>query len=226
MHQAGILHRVYGRLQGETTLRYIRGIWNHTGTYCKFQKDVLSELGGAKPTTMDFKWRPRADNKLIADFKNWLSLIAEARPDVIIVGMGVWTMRETNATVKGQQGYKDNLTAIVPYIRELRKHSHVMWIPQDPIDEATLDDRRRMLSNKLVNKYNKIAKAVFETNGIPIWWSSFQIAHHFRSFFVPGDCIHLKSTFVDKYKSQILVNWLCKTQRGHTKVLANAMYSE
>lgn len=31
---------------------YIRGIWNHTDTFCKFQEDVLSELGGAKPTTM------------------------------------------------------------------------------------------------------------------------------------------------------------------------------
>ncbi|XP_064599690.1 N-acetylneuraminate 9-O-acetyltransferase-like [Liolophura sinensis] len=125
--------------------------------------------------------------------------------------MGVWRMYESNASVEGEESYRGNLSALVPYFKELKKHSHVVWMPQDPVNERILDEKRRMLSNRLVDRYNTIARDVLETEKIPIWWSSFLTARHFRSFY--RDCLHIYP-IVDKYKSQILVNWLCQNQRN------------
>ncbi|XP_068091126.1 N-acetylneuraminate 9-O-acetyltransferase [Hyperolius riggenbachi] len=107
---------------------------------------------------VDFLWYPEVNGSM----KQYFQSLAEgvSKPQMIVAGAALWSIKINNASAESFNQYKVNLTDIQPVLGKLADTSDVYWILQDPVYEQLLSDSRRMITNERIDAYNEAAARI------------------------------------------------------------------
>lgn len=94
--------------------------------------------------------------------EGFLQMDPKKRPEMLIIGAALWSIRDSKFSNVAKQQYKENITRILPHLQELSQHMAVLWRVQYPVMESLryLVDYWHFITNKMVDEYNNIANAI------------------------------------------------------------------
>lgn len=104
---------------------------------------------------IQYMYHSLIDKKMTELFREWAN--EDKPPSVIVVGNGLETIKVTNSTATGAfTEYTTNLTRLIQSMDKLHgKFTRVLWVLQAPVNEEKLTNENKVLSNELVNLFNK-----------------------------------------------------------------------
>ncbi|KAJ8915832.1 hypothetical protein NQ315_004645 [Exocentrus adspersus] len=130
----------------------------------------LSHVDNKLKIKVDFIWAPLISPLMVESFREWQHAVDP--PSVIIVGSALWPIIMSNGSVSMLQEYRKNLTRLVQPIDQLReKKTKVLWALQEPVNEDKLKHDYHMVSNELIDMYDKQAIELLSHSAADLWWS-------------------------------------------------------
>ncbi|XP_061411002.1 N-acetylneuraminate 9-O-acetyltransferase-like [Lethenteron reissneri] len=131
---------------------------------------------------VDFLWAPDVGESMTKHFASW-KMPNEITPDVIVMGAATWAIKLTGDKEEGLVLYQRELRKLKSHMinvtRASHKHRDVIWVLQDPVDEAKLHSSRKLITNRAVEKYNDVTMSVLEGSPVRIMKASRQVAQHY-----------------------------------------------
>ncbi|XP_078723107.1 N-acetylneuraminate (7)9-O-acetyltransferase isoform X1 [Lampetra fluviatilis] len=113
---------------------------------------------------VNFFWYPEINSSVNNLFKAW-NEDRLPRPDMTVIAAGTWSIKLNNGSEEALTQYKINITALLPHMKQLAADSPVYWVLQDPVNEAILSERRRMITNVRIDSYNEAVLNMFGSSG-------------------------------------------------------------
>ncbi|XP_077271836.1 N-acetylneuraminate (7)9-O-acetyltransferase isoform X2 [Temnothorax americanus] len=167
-----------------------------------------SDLGfndGQLKLNVQFLWRPRLDNSMIADLRGWMKTDA---PSVIVTGSAAAAiLANNNSDTQLYSEYNTGLIRLVQPIDFLaKKGSQFLWLLQDPVLKERLPVQLLSLDNKQINLCNKAAEKILSHSEARIWQSSKLVGTGVLEQSPDG---YLASPLSLRHKVQILLNTYC-----------------
>ncbi|XP_071635989.1 N-acetylneuraminate (7)9-O-acetyltransferase isoform X3 [Temnothorax longispinosus] len=167
-----------------------------------------SDLGfndGQLKLNVQFLWRPRLDNSMIADLRGWMKTDA---PSVIVTGSAAAAiLANNNSDTQLYSEYNTGLIRLVQPIDFLaKKGSQFLWLLQDPVLKERLPVQLLSLDNKQINLCNKAAEKILSHSEARIWQSSKLVGMGVLEQSPDG---YLASPLSLRHKVQILLNTYC-----------------
>ncbi|KAF5272738.1 hypothetical protein FQA39_LY07765 [Lamprigera yunnana] len=154
---------------------------------------------------IEFIWSPYVSNKMVKTFRKWKN--ENNIPSVIVVGSGLWSIKNSNASLLSIQDYNFNLTKLVQPINQLReRHARILWLLQEPVNPSKLSNDYWMVTNEQIDLYNKVAIEVLSYSAAELWWSARLVAQEMVSQSYDG--VHLTKRAL-QHDTQILLNMYC-----------------
>ncbi|KAF5292887.1 hypothetical protein FQR65_LT11139 [Abscondita terminalis] len=154
---------------------------------------------------IEFIWSPYVSHDMVSTFRKLQS--ADLTPSVIVAGCGLWSIKNSNASLSAVQDYNFNLTWLVQPINLLHnKHVRILWSLQEPVNFSKLKSDLQMVTNEQIDLYNKAAIEVLSYSAAELWWSARLVAQEMVS--ESPDGIHLAKRAL-QHDTQILLNMYC-----------------
>lgn len=154
---------------------------------------------------VEFIWAPYVSKKMITSFRQW-QLLPDP-PSVIVVGTALYPIRASNGSRAMLEEYQVNLTRLVQPIDCLsEKRTHVLWAIQEPVNYDKLKLEYQMITNELIDSYNKAAIEVLSHSNVNLWWSLRLVGQGMIT--ESNDGIHLARKSL-RHDTQILLNMYC-----------------
>ncbi|XP_049818602.1 N-acetylneuraminate 9-O-acetyltransferase isoform X2 [Aethina tumida] len=174
----------------------------------KHDKNLETNLTHVDPKLkiiVEFIWSPYISNKMVDSFRKWEK--SKDPPSVIIVGSGLWAIKQSNLSMTKVKNYHLNLTRLVQPIDNLfKKKSKTLWALQEPVNPDKLAPENQMITNEQIDLYNKEAIQVLTHSEAFLWWSVRLVGQGMIS--ESPDGIHLASRAL-RHDTQILLNMYC-----------------
>ncbi|OQV11568.1 putative CAS1 domain-containing protein 1 [Hypsibius exemplaris] len=178
-----------------------------------------------------FEWQPYLDDGAGAITNLlWNISKSEIKPDILVLGAGIWSIKDCEAAQKPQQAcaetYREHLRILLPLLNSLATTTLVIWTPQCAVNEIILDADQIHFgyTNTNMQRFNDVAREVlssgkFSPQSSVIFWESAWEASVQINDGVDG--IHLghetKLTLV-----QMLLDWICSPVRRDPTRIRNA----
>ncbi|XP_026684151.1 N-acetylneuraminate 9-O-acetyltransferase [Diaphorina citri] len=123
-----------------------------------------------------FIWSPYVGD-LMYNTLNSLKNI-DRPPSMILLGAGTWSMQQYNATALDHiTEYSANLSRLVEAMDILsERKSRVIWNLQESVNEKKLSPEYEMITNQLIDAYNKAAIETLSSSDVIVWSSSRLVA--------------------------------------------------
>lgn len=162
---------------------------------------------------VDFYWRPYIGESMFKVYKDWLDYDVKSHPVVVVTGSGLWAIKSSNGSLDTLDSYRKNLTRLSPLMDKL--NVNILWVLQDPVEQEKLDPSSKMITNELIDDYNKAAIGVLKYASSPkvhVWSSARLVSQGYND--EPTDGLYMKNLAL-KYALQILMNMYCNDQMNH-----------
>uniref|UniRef100_A0A8D8UXD8 CAS1 domain-containing protein 1 n=1 Tax=Cacopsylla melanoneura TaxID=428564 RepID=A0A8D8UXD8_9HEMI len=132
----------------------------------------------------------------------------ERPPSMIVMGCGTYSMQQYNTTALDHVSeYATNLSRLVQSMDILsERKTRVIWNLQESVNEKTLSSEYEMITNQVIDAYNKAAIETLSHSDVTIWSSSRLIASGRLSDMRHGLFVHPKCLDIDV---QLLLNVYC-----------------
>ncbi|RZC39705.1 CAS1 domain-containing protein 1 [Asbolus verrucosus] len=93
-------------------------------------------------------------------------------PSIVVVGCALEPIKISNASRFMLEEYKVNLTKLVQPINQLhKKKTKVLWALQEPVNQDKLKPELHMITNEVIDLYNKAAIEVLYYSEVELWRS-------------------------------------------------------
>ncbi|GFS21716.1 CAS1 domain-containing protein 1 [Elysia marginata] len=163
---------------------------------------------------IDFLWHPMVNASMYDVYYKWLkSDQPSTRPNVVITGSSTWAIKMFNGSASAIKNFHSNLTMIAEMYNKLKDSTKVFWMLQDPVQEEKLIESRKMITNKQINSYNKIAVTALKDTAATIWSSSQKVALGMKGD-LSEDGLHVNTPAL-KIDTQMLLNMYCNNDMNH-----------
>ncbi|KAL3275434.1 hypothetical protein HHI36_020195 [Cryptolaemus montrouzieri] len=154
---------------------------------------------------VEYIWCPDVSTEMVQHFRIWQQ--QKITPSVIIAGSALAVMRRSNGSLNVIHEYSRNLTMLVQPIDKLRKrNTRILWAMQVPVQENKLRSEDKMITNSLIDLYNRAAIEILIYSSTDLWWSTRLIGEGMIS--ESKDGIHLTPKPL-RHNTQILLNMYC-----------------
>lgn len=169
LHYRALLHQLAGHKKSEAAF------WSQAKSNQTL--DVLPQSDHAFHDSLlglhlEYMWQPYLTDNVTKHIRNW---VKEGDPNVIIIGMGSWTIKSSINFEHSLNQFAVNLTRLAQALSLRREgKSRILWVPIPPIKESTEPDTTgslQRLSNKHIDQLNKAAVEILEHSGAQVWWS-------------------------------------------------------
>lgn len=167
-----------------------------------------------------FLWRPMVNKSMIDEVKSWTKLKDYLKPHIVIMGSAVHSIKFSNGSSMALEFYRKNLTILLPYMESLNRTTKILWVLQDPIKTELLKKEKRMITNELIDSYNKAAMEALRytnVNTVHVWSSARLVAQGFTDIITDtntNDGLQIDSNSL-KFSIQILLNLYCNDHMNY-----------
>ncbi|EEZ99845.2 N-acetylneuraminate 9-O-acetyltransferase [Tribolium castaneum] len=153
----------------------------------------------------EFFGMPFISKAMIDKFRQWQ--LSKEPPSVIVAGCALQAIQISNASLTMVEEYKVNLTRLVQPIHNLhKKKTKVLWALQEPVNSEKLKPELRIITNEIINLYNKAAMEMLHYSEAEIWRSIRLVGEGMISMSPDGIYLPQRSLL---YDIQILLNMYC-----------------
>ncbi|GAU91698.1 hypothetical protein RvY_03906 [Ramazzottius varieornatus] len=187
-------------LIGDSRVRQLYGqivLFFHPGHNVEVTAGKHEDLSFKHPSlnlTIKFHWVAYVDLHMSMVLQRELRSALNGSPaDLIVLASGVWTLRYRKPSLLAFDEYQRNLTSLVPLLNFLGERSSVIWMPQDPVAELLLAERRRMITNEWIDMYNSAAEHILchsNATNIQVWRSARILSTAFHNMVDSPDGLH------------------------------------
>ncbi|CAH0545848.1 unnamed protein product [Brassicogethes aeneus] len=165
----------------------------------------LTHIDNNLKIKVEFIWSPFISKEMIGCFREWD--VKKDPPSIVIVGSGLWPIKQANYSTENVHEYNLNLTRLVQPIDNLfKKKTKTLWALQEPVNPDKLEPENQMITNEQIDLYNKEAIQVLTYSSAYLWWSVRLVGQGMIT--ESPDGIHLAKRAL-KHDTQILLNMYC-----------------
>ncbi|CAG9855806.1 unnamed protein product [Phyllotreta striolata] len=165
----------------------------------------LTHIDNKMKIRVDFIWAPMISKQMVETFRNWI--LSDHPPSVIVVGNALWPIQVANMSKFAIDQYQRNITRLVQPIDLLyQRKTRVLWALQAPVNEEKLKPDQQLITNEMIDEYNKAAIEVLSHSSADLWWSARLIGQGMIQ--ESSDGIHLAQR-AQEHSTQILFNMYC-----------------
>ena len=162
---------------------------------------------------IEFRWCPFVNDSMAKIYRDWIATDSSLRPKIIITGSAAWMIKQNGGSEQALTSFTGNLTRLLPLMNKISQSSQLLWILQSPVVEERMLAQRKMITNDLIDLYNKAAIDILnkaESDSVRIWSSSRLVSQgeFMYSKRSTGDGLHLTPIALD-ISVQIFLNMYC-----------------
>uniref|UniRef100_T1INP0 Cas1p 10 TM acyl transferase domain-containing protein n=1 Tax=Strigamia maritima TaxID=126957 RepID=T1INP0_STRMM len=156
--------------------------------------------------TVEFLWQPVVNQSMLDVCDSWLKLPLDQRPSLVVMGSATWSIKTSNGSLEALEAYRDGLLRLIHPINRMQSKTKVLFMLQDPVLPDRMKKERQLITNELIDLYNKVAMDALKDSAVHIWSSSRLVSQGYN--LDSEDGLHIGKIALNS-DTQILLNLYC-----------------